>query len=190
MKPERFNSIFFLVLLFISSSAMGAIQSKKFEIKNPSEQVSERWKSSQQWLQKQSAVNLQWSQNVIQNGDWIVKSALVAKICKIKSAEAQEVLSQLLNDKALVVRSVTVDCLAQRMNPAVREALWSAVQDPINKRGEQSLWIREQILEVFLAQPSVSDRLMVSRLKESEKEAKILSLVHQMSLQFSTSLRR
>ncbi len=176
--------------LFYFSFAFGALSPKKMEMKDRGASVSLRWKDSQAWMTRQSSVNLQWSQEVIQNGDWILKSSLIGKVCKIKSNEAQEVLLQLLSDKALVVRSAAVDCLAQRMNPFVRESLWSAFQDPINKRGQQSLWIREQILEIFLAQPTASDRRAISQLKTVENEEKITELLRVMADHSAKSLTR
>lgn len=172
--------IFFAVIAFTLSSE-AVVKSKKITMTSKNESIPIRWKKSQEWLKDQSLINLAWSNKVIAEGDWIIKSATVTKLCNIKSLEAQDVLLQLLTDKALVVRSASVDCLAQRMNPTVRESLWAAFKDPMNKRNSQSLWIREQILEVFLAQPNSSDLSKIKFIKDAESEIKISQLINQIS---------
>ena len=96
-------------------------------------------------------------EKALKSDDWILRNAAQVAMKSYDPVRSKEWALKLLNDKALVVRSASVDSLAQDLDDRTIASLWDAFNDPKNFRGNRSLWIRKQILQVIAAHPRNSD---------------------------------
>lgn len=105
-----------------------------------------RWRSvmSMAWLGgKESVVDLE---KAIEMNDWYMRDAALKGLQKVHKEKAITWARKLLNDPALVVRTAAVKVLHDLNDTASEKLLWEKLNAPENFRGEQSLWIRRQIV--------------------------------------------
>ena len=96
-------------------------------------------------------------EKALKSDDWILRNAAQVAMRSYNPVRSKEWALKLLKDKALVVRSASVDMLSQDPDDHTISSLWQAFNDPMNFRGNRSLWIRKQILQVIAAHPRNSD---------------------------------
>jgi HEAT repeat protein len=81
--------------------------------------------------------------------DWFMRNAGLISIAQIDQTQGVTWARRLLNDKALVVRSAAVDTLAKLNDKTSLQLLWNRLYAKENYRGDQSLFIRRQIVETL-----------------------------------------
>jgi HEAT repeat protein len=97
-------------------------------------------------------------ERALKSDDWILRNAALVSLGSFNSRALKEWSLKLLrSDRALVVRSSTVQSLAKDLDDRSIQSLWDALNDPKNFRGNQSLWIRKQIVSAIASQPRESD---------------------------------
>jgi HEAT repeat protein len=92
-----------------------------------------------------------------QSSDWFMRNASLVGLVEFAPDQAVRVARNLVKDKALVVRSAAVDVLAKHGENAERDLLWAELKAAYNKRGNQSLWIRGQIVSELAKKPSLGE---------------------------------
>jgi hypothetical protein len=116
---------------------------------DPSRPYDIRWRAvvSMAWLGgKESIVDLE---KALDNPDWFMRDAGLKGMEKIDKAKTSEWAKKLLGDPALVVRSAAVQIIQEMHDTTAESALWEKINAPENFRGEQSLFIRRQILSAL-----------------------------------------
>ncbi len=100
---------------------------------------------------------------------WYMRNAALVAMNEINKDEAYDMARTLLKDKALVVRSAAAEILSQFKNPSVRDLFWEELYQDYNKKKNQSLWIRGQILGYLSQHPQAHERsLFASLLKDQD----------------------
>jgi len=89
--------------------------------------------------------------------DWFMRNAALMALQETSPYEAQAVAKQLLKDKALVVRSAAVDVLTHSTAKESRDILWKELNQKYNFKGQQSLWIRPQIINHLVKSPRADE---------------------------------
>lgn len=105
-----------------------------------------RWRAvvSMAWLGgKESVVDLE---KALDSNDWFMRDAALKGMEKIDRSKTSEWAKKLLGDPALVVRSAAVQIIQDMHDVSAESALWEKIDAPENFRGEQSLFIRRQML--------------------------------------------
>jgi hypothetical protein len=129
--------------------------------------MSSRWKAltlAAQVGQKKSLPELQKASG---HSAWFMRNAALLAMYEVDKEAAYDLAKVLIKDKALVVRSAAVDVLAKYNKPAVRDLFWEEVYQDYNKKKNQSLWIRGQILNHLSRSPEAHERsLFFSLLKD------------------------
>lgn len=111
------------------------------------------------------------------SSDWFMRSASMMAAAELSSEEAATLARRLVNDKALVVRSAAVDILGHTGEGTDRRLLWKIIDDPINVRKGQSLWIRSQALQILARSPKKNEvSEFVRLLRESDLELQAISI--------------
>ena len=135
-----------------------------------------RWKALTMaaYLKKQKAVpDLK---KALVSNEWFMRNAALISLQSVSKTEGRVAAESLLTDKALVVRSAAVDVLAADMDGPIRELFWQAMNSKNNFRGNQSLWIREQLLGHLAKNPEISEKTLFQNLSQSSTPAmKILA---------------
>lgn len=117
------------------------------------------------------------SKDVLQffdSSDWFMRNAALLAIEKIDTKLALVKARELINDKALVVRSAAVEILTKNGNSQDREILWKELFHERNYKGQSSLWIRGQIVEFLNTKPQPNEiqkfaKLLFDRDKKTSK---------------------
>lgn len=153
-----------VILDIVRSESFGFSEERKQELKpmysdfmklaGKSEQPMRlRWKS----LMLASNVHPEKALNdlpqMANSNTWFVRNAALFAIHEIDKAAGQKMARQLISDKSLVVRSAAVDVLTKDLAMVDRDLLWSELGKNYNYRGEQSLWIRGQIVQQLSQKP-------------------------------------
>jgi hypothetical protein len=101
--------------------------------------------------------------------EWFMKNACLISLNRVNVSKAREQSQKLISDKALVVRSAAVQILAPDRSPKIRDLLWEEMEKPYNFRGQQSLWIRAEILDILAKAPTQQEyALFAKSLKDKD----------------------
>jgi hypothetical protein len=87
-----------------------------------------------------------------------MRNASLLALQKININHAVEKAQVLITDKALVVRSASVDILAQKFTRENRDLLALELSKPYNFSKKQSLWIRSKIFNLISSRATLEDR--------------------------------
>lgn len=96
-------------------------------------------------------------ERALKSDDWILRNSALISLRSFNSRLSKDWSLKLLKDKALVVRSSSVESLAYDLDDRTIGSLWEALHDPQNFRGSRSLWIRRQIVSAVASQPREVD---------------------------------
>ena len=99
--------------------------------------------------------------------EWYMRNAALVALQEISQADSQKAAMQLLDDKALVVRSAAVDALGNDLTVEMRDRLWEELSAGYNFRKKESLWVRSQIAQKLALSP---EREEASRFVDLLKE--------------------
>lgn len=112
-----------------------------------------RWKALTLGSLAQGTASKENLQKALKSDAWFMRNAALVAMQRIFPSESAKSAQQLLDDKALVVRSAAVKTLASRLDADTREVLWGELDKPYNFKNKESLWIRAQILEALAKSP-------------------------------------
>lgn len=93
----------------------------------------------------------------LESPEWFMKNSGLLAMNSIDAKSAATYAEKLIKDKALVVRSASLQILAEQLNLDRRQLLWDELQKDYNFRNKQSLWIRSEILSVLAIAPEKSE---------------------------------
>lgn len=106
--------------------------------------------------------------------EWFIKNAVLVSLKNIRSNQKIEIIKRLLKDSSLVVRSAAVDQIIYEGVDAHRDLLWEELFHERNKKKNQSLWIRNQIIRALAQNPKPLERSLFLKLL-NEKETEIIN---------------
>lgn len=129
-----------------------------------------RWKALTLVAQLKGAQSETLLQKALKSPEWYMRNAALVAYQEVLPKRSRTVAGELLNDKALVVRSAAVSALGPSMGEeAVRESLWEQLSSSANFRKKQSLFIRGQILEALAQNPREKEMpLFIKHLGEED----------------------
>jgi hypothetical protein len=137
-----------------------------------------RWKSLSLVAQIQGPKSEKILKKALKAPEWYMRNAALLAYQSVLPQKANEVAEQLLQDKALVVRSAAVGVLGKSTDSSARESLWSELSNPKNFRKKQSLFIRGQILAVLAQEPLEKEvPLFLKHLNESDSRLHASAIV-------------
>lgn len=144
---------------------------------DPSRPYDLRWRAviSMAWLGGVEAiVDLE---RALQDSEWYMRDAGLKGLEKINRAKASEWAKKLLGDPALVVRSAAVQVLHNLHDTTAEKLLWEKLEAPENFRGEQSLFIRRQILSTLAdLAPQGSESKFAKYLSDKDKSLHMVAV--------------
>lgn len=107
----------------------------------------------------------------LKSKEWFMRNAALTAVKTTQPERINEVVPTLLKDKALVVRSAAVGALYPKLEPKMRDLLWSELNASYNFRKGQSLWVRGQIVEKLAGLPEKKEYpLFGNALKGSDEK--------------------
>jgi HEAT repeat protein len=130
-----------------------------------------RWRAliSMAWLGgKESIVDLE---KAIESSDWFMRDAALKGLEKVNKTKAIYWGKRLMNDPALVVRTAAVRVLHDLNDSTSEGLLWEKLNAPENFRGEQSLWIRRQIVTALSDLASKGSEMKFAALLEDKDKS-------------------
>lgn len=145
---------------------------------NTKKNLGVRWKSLTlaAHLKKQSAAKA--IRPYLNSNEWYMRNAALVALQEISQAESQKAAMQLLDDKALVVRSAAVDALGSDLSAEMRDRLWEELRASYNFRKKESLWVRGQIASKLALSPEKEElSQFVAMLKENDSRLHAPSIV-------------
>ncbi len=113
----------------------------------------------------------------LKSDDWFMRNAALVAMKTIDPEKAQKVALELLNDKALVVRSAAISVIDQKPSTEIREILWNELHAAHNYRQNQSLWVRREIVEKLALHPTNQEySSFIEVLKDSDKDLHLAAI--------------
>lgn len=135
---------------------------------------SKRWKAIVAMSELRKDQSLEDLQVLSLSKEWFVKNAVLVSLVNVKSSKKMDIVKRLLKDPSLVVRSAAVDQIIYEGVDSYRDLLWDELFQQRNKKKNQSLWIRNQIIKALAQNPKPLERSLFLRLL-NEKEMDIIN---------------
>ena len=124
---------------------------------NKSLTVKTRWRALMALAVTQEERSLVHLERAVRSKDWFMRNAGIIAMNQIAPERALNWARRMIHDPALVVRTTVVLVFRQRGQIADIDLLWKELDNKINfKRGE-SLWIRRHIVTALATLSSPSD---------------------------------
>lgn len=102
--------------------------------------------------------------------EWYMRNAALVALSEVNPLEGKQLAMQLVQDKALVVRSAAVEVLQKNVTADVRDILWRELEKSYNYKSKQSLWIRSQIVGALAMKPQNGEaKTFVKLLSDSDQ---------------------
>ncbi len=137
-----------------------------------------RWKALTLGSLAQGSASKESLYKALKSDAWFMRNAALLAMQRIFPLESAKSAQQLLDDKALVVRSAAVKTLANRLDADGREILWGELDKPYNFKNKESLWIRAQILEALAKTPDKRELPIFARsLRDKDTRLHYFSVV-------------
>lgn len=149
-----------------------------------SESLKTRWSALMLAVEIQPENALKELMPFVESKDWFMRNAALIAIESLDSKKGLEVARQLISDRALVVRSAAVEVLAKSSKSEDRELLWKELAHERNYKGQNSLWIREQILTVLNAKPRPEEIKKFAQLlfdRDSKTQKRVLPTMEKLT---------
>jgi len=144
--------------------------------RNPALPMSTRWQSLIKAAEQANAQQISEISDFANSNDWFMRNAALVALEKINTSYAIDQAKVLVQDKALVVRSAAVDMLAKRNSLEIRRIFAAELSKAYNFSGQQSLWIRPQIMKALAQNVSGDDRqFMAKHLFDNDKKVAAIS---------------
>ncbi len=132
--------------------------------------MQQRWKALTLHTQLEGAKALPLVEKAMKSPEWFMRNAALVSLKAIAPERAEKFAFELLEDKALVVRSAAVAHLPENLTQAQREQLWDLMESKSNFRGKQSLWVRAEIFQKLVIKPQKREiALYVKALREKDQ---------------------
>lgn len=188
-----FGSLLFSVLV---QAAIPQLVQKDFvgllkTANDPSKSMTERWQSLVKAGEIATADQIAKIQDYSKSSEWFMRNASLVALDSVNTDYGIEQAKRLIQDKALVVRSAAVTTLVKKNSLEIRRMLAAELMKSYNFSGQQSLWIRPQIMEHLANTATAGDRQFMARyLFDKDKKVvsqSILALEKITSVQFSGS---
>ncbi len=173
-----------VLCLFISVSTLASIpklEQKDFAsllktANNTARPMTERWQSLIKAGEIAEPEQIIKIQEFSKSSDWFMRNASLVALETIHADYGIEQAKILIQDKALVVRSAAVKTLTKKNSLDVRRILAGEMSKPYNYSGQQSLWIRSQIMQQLAKTATSQDRQFLARhLFDTDKKVVQLS---------------
>lgn len=116
-----------------------------------------RWKAVSLYGFKEQKKSLDYLVKLTKRDEWFLRNAAFLTIQSLDSKLALKVSKDLIKDKALIVRSAVVDFLSLNVTEEVKKIFWTELENPINYRQNQSLWVRSQMMSVLAKHSHLDD---------------------------------
>lgn len=167
----KFLILFFTAALF-SAAAQAAIpqlKQKDFAMliksaQNTSLTLTERWQSLVQAGKIAEPDQVEKIAEFSKNSEWFMRNAALVALQGVNGGDdAIEQAKILIKDKALVVRSAAVAALANKHTLEIKQLFAAELAKPYNFSGQQSLWIRPQLMEQITLLATEEDRQFLAR---------------------------
>ena len=136
-----------------------------------------RWKALLSAAELANATQIQKVLAFSKDKEWYMRNATLVALDKIESDLVYDKARELINDKALVVRSAAVDVLGRLKDPSIRRVLSKEMMQKYNFNGKTSLWIRPQIMKYLVQNPTEEDKAYFAQfLYDSDKAVTAYSI--------------
>lgn len=135
---------------------------------------SKRWKAIVAMSELRKDQSLEDLQVLSLSKEWFIKNAVLVSLGNIRSPRKMDIVKRLLKDSSLVVRSAAVDQIIYEGVDTYRDLLWEELFHERNKKKNQSLWIRNQIIKALAQNPKPLERSLFLKLL-NEKESDIIN---------------
>ncbi len=146
-----------------------------------------RWKCLSLHVLNKKAESRAEVVKALESPEWFMKNSGLLAMESIDAKAAATYAEKLIKDKALVVRSASLQILANHLSFERRELLWNELEKDYNFRNKQSLWIRSEILGVLSAAPEkVELPKFLKALSDGDKKLHLTSIA---ALEKMTSLK-
>lgn len=116
-----------------------------------------RWRAFMAMVKLGQKESLPEIQKALKSKEWFLRDAAIKVMPAIDKDKALQAAMKGLNDKALVVRSTAVVTLKDLKQKQAAPKLWKQLYSKKNYAGNQSLWIRRQIVEALSVMATKSD---------------------------------
>lgn len=108
--------------------------------------------------------------------DWFMRSGSLVAMESVDAKESYELAKKLIKDKSLLVRTSAFEVLQKNLKTEDRLLLWEELNKKYNFRGNQSLWIRYQILELLGKNPQEQEQKQFANLlNDSDQKIQAIS---------------
>ncbi|MCE3011111.1 MAG: hypothetical protein LW875_10925 [Proteobacteria bacterium] len=130
----------------------------------------QRWRALALHTQLEGVKALPQVEKAIKSPEWFMRNAALLSLKSIAPERVEKFAFELLEDKALVVRSAAVGHLPENLSQAQREKLWDLMESKSNFRGLQSLWVRAEIFQKLVLKPQKRELpLYLKALREKDQ---------------------
>lgn len=126
--------------------------------KNPSASLTQRWSSLLQAADVANGDEFKKITDFAKDKDWFMRNASLVALDKTGNDIVYDQAKALIKDKALVVRSAAADILMRLNNDEVRRIFSQEMDQKYNFSGQQSLWIRPQMMKHLVQNPTKNER--------------------------------
>lgn len=156
--------LFIVALLFFPQLAFPAIPTKPIFKDQLKLALNQRAPMSQRWIAVINSFDVAVDQEMKQlsqlfeHKDWFIRNASLLAIEKKDKLKAEQFAIKSIKDRALVVRSAAAEILIKLDNEGTLKTLKEELNQPYNFRGQQSLWIRGQMMGYLITKTDQVDR--------------------------------
>ena len=126
--------------------------------KNPALSMATRWKALLQASDVAEGEQLNKILSFSKDKDWYMRNAALVALDKMGSDLVYDKAKELMDDKALVVRSAAADILMRLQSSDVRRIFSKELSKNYNFNGKSSLWIRPQIMRYLTQKPQADEK--------------------------------
>lgn len=156
--------LFFVIMLLVPQIAFSAIP-QKFDFKdqlktalNTKASMSQRWVAVIQSFAVATEQELKQLSQLFEHKDWFIRNASLLAMEKKDKLKVEQYAIKAVKDRALVVRSAAAEILIKLDNEQTLKTIQEEINQPYNYRGQQSLWIRNQMMGYLLTRTDKINR--------------------------------
>jgi hypothetical protein len=144
-----------LGLILVSQMAFAAVPTPEKELKavvfDATYPMEARWDAYHKVIRKNKNESLPMARKALKSHDWFLREAGLKTFVALNPDEAKNIARGLFqNDPSLLVRVQALSAIKIMNDKDSEKLLWTALNDRKNFRGDQSLWIRPQIVATLM----------------------------------------
>ena len=122
-------------------------------------------------------------EKALKHKDWLLRHVALQHLPTWAPLKAKQWSAKLLSDPSLLVRSQAAKGLSPYLaEKTYRDMLWEELQSPRNWHKGKSLWLRQQILQILLQNPFLTDRQRWKEFLAKEKDPFLRQKLQQVGL--------